>query len=86
MQPFELTGADGKLIRGDRAEDKNRRILFMTGFLSKRWGNMSKALAQWCREKGWRFRCYDQCVIGDSKDEFTVHIPSGRIADGHPDP
>ena len=46
MQAFELKGADGKLIRGDRVEGKHRQILFITGFLSKRWGNKSKALAQ----------------------------------------
>jgi len=34
-----------------------RQILFITGFLSKRWGNKSKALAQWCLEKEWGFCC-----------------------------
>ena len=38
---FELAGADGKLIRGDRVIGKHRQILFITGFLSKRWGNKS---------------------------------------------
>jgi hypothetical protein len=45
LQAFHLKAADGKLIRGDRAEGKDRQILFITGFLSKRWGNKSKALA-----------------------------------------
>lgn len=52
---FELVAADGKTIRGDRSMGKDRQILFITGFLSKRWGNKSKALAQWCKEKGWGF-------------------------------
>ncbi len=46
LHSFELAGADGKLIRGDRSMGKDRQILFITGFLSKRWGNKSKALAQ----------------------------------------
>ncbi len=48
LQPFHLNAEDGKLIRGDRMDGKDRQILFITGFLSKRWGNKSKALAQWC--------------------------------------
>ena len=71
LHSFELAGADGKLIRGDRAMGKDRQILFITGFLSKRWGNKSKALAQWCEEKGWGFCCYDVRGFGDS--EGTVH-------------
>ena len=51
LHSFELAAADGKMIRGDRAEGKDRQILFITGFLSKRWGNKSKALAQWCRRE-----------------------------------
>ena len=35
---FELTATDGKMIRGDRLMGKDRQILFITGFLSKRWG------------------------------------------------
>ena len=42
-QPFQLHGLDGKLIRGDRVDGRGRQILFITGFLSKRWGNKSKA-------------------------------------------
>lgn len=52
-EPFFLTGPDGKRICGDRTTGNDRQILFITGFLSKRWGNKSKALAQWCEEKGW---------------------------------
>ena len=43
---FERAATDGKLIRGDRSRGKDRQVLFITGFLSKRWGNKSKALAQ----------------------------------------
>ncbi|HWG96576.1 MAG TPA: hypothetical protein VN647_05790 [Nitrospira sp.] len=39
MQPFELIGADGKRLIGDCAAGADRQILFITGFLSKRWGN-----------------------------------------------
>ena len=34
LHSFELAAADGKMIRGDRAEGKNRQILFITGFLT----------------------------------------------------
>jgi pimeloyl-ACP methyl ester carboxylesterase len=79
--PFELAASDGKIIRGDRAEGKNRQILFITGFLSKRWGNKSKALAQWCEEKGWGFCCYDVRGFGDSGGTFTDYTLSDWIAD-----
>jgi pimeloyl-ACP methyl ester carboxylesterase len=81
IQPFELYGADGKLIRGDRAEGKDRQVLFITGFLSKRWGNKSKALAQWCEEKGWGFCCYDVRGFGESEGTFTDYTLSDWIAD-----
>lgn len=81
IQPFELHGADGKLIRGDRAEGKDRQILFITGFLSKRWGNKSKALAQWCEEMGWGFCCYDVRGFGDSEGRFIDYTLSDWIAD-----
>ncbi len=68
LEPFHLTGPDGKHIRGDRALGKERQILFITGFLSKRWGNKSKALAQWCEENGWGFCCYDVRGFGDRTD------------------
>jgi pimeloyl-ACP methyl ester carboxylesterase len=75
-EPFEIKGADGKLIRGDRCQGTARQILFITGFLSKRWGNKSKALAQWCREEGWGFCCFDFRGFGDSEGRFqdyTLH-------------
>jgi len=78
---FELVAADGKTIRGDRSMGKDRQILFITGFLSKRWGNKSKALAQWCEEKGWGFCCYDVRGFGDSEGTFTDYTLSDWIAD-----
>ena len=36
MTSFTLTGADGAVLRGDRLAGKDRQILFITGFLSKR--------------------------------------------------
>jgi len=81
LRPFELSGADGKMIRGDRADGSGRQILFITGFLSKRWGNKSKALAQWCAEQGWGFCCYDVRGFGDSEGKFTDYTLSDWIAD-----
>ena len=81
LHSLELAAADGKMIRGDRAEGKGRQILFITGFLSKRWGNKSKALAQWCEEKGWGFCCYDLRGFGDSEGTFTDYTLSDWIAD-----
>ena len=81
LRSFELAATDGKLIRGDRAEGKDRQILFITGFLSKRWGNKSKALAQWCEEKGWGFCCYDVRGFGDSEGRFIDYTLSDWIAD-----
>jgi pimeloyl-ACP methyl ester carboxylesterase len=81
LHPFELAAADGKMIRGDRTEGKDQQILFITGFLSKRWGNKSKALAQWCEEKGWGFCCYDVRGFGDSEGTFTNYTLSDWIAD-----
>ena len=81
LHSFELAAADGKLIRGDRSIGKDRQILFITGFLSKRWGNKSKALAQWCEEKGWGFCCYDVRGFGDSEGTFTDYTLSDWIAD-----
>ena len=63
---FELKGPDHKLIRGNRTSGKDRQILFITGFLSSRWGNKSKALAQWSQERGWGFCCFDFRGWGDS--------------------
>lgn len=81
MQPFTLIGADGKRITGDRAEGIDRQIVFITGFLSKRWGNKSTTLAQWCRERGWGFCCYDVRGFGDSEGLFTDYTLSDWIAD-----
>lgn len=81
LEPFSLRGPDGKRIRGDRALGKERQILFITGFLSKRWGNKSKALAQWCREKGWGFCCYDVRGFGESEGEFADYTLADWIAD-----
>ena len=78
---FELRASDGKLIRGDRVIGTDRQILFITGFLSKRWGNKSKALAQWCQETGWGFCCYDVRGFGDSEGQFTDYTLSDWIAD-----
>lgn len=81
LQPFELAAADGRLIRGDRSIGRDRQILFITGFLSKRWGNKSRALAQWCEEQGWGFCCYDVRGFGDSEGRFTDYSLSDWIAD-----
>ena len=81
LHAFELATVDGKLIRGDRSIGKDRQILFITGFLSKRWGNKSKVLAQWCEEKGWGFCCYDVRGFGESEGMFTDYTLSDWIAD-----
>ena len=81
LQPFHLNAEDGKLIRGDRMDGKDRQILFITGFLSKRWGNKSKALAQWCQEQGWGFCCYDVRGFGESEGSFTDYTLSDWVAD-----
>jgi pimeloyl-ACP methyl ester carboxylesterase len=81
VESFQLKAADGNLIRGDRLIGKDRQILFITGFLSKRWGNKSKALAEWCRERGWGFCCYDVRGFGDSEGRFTDYTLSDWIED-----
>ena len=81
LHAFELKGLDGKLIRGDRADGTGRSVLFITGFLSKRWGNKSKALAQWSADLGWGFCCYDARGFGDSEGTFTDYTLSDWIAD-----
>lgn len=80
-QLFELHGPDGKLIRGNRVEGKDRQILFITGLLSKRWGNKSTSLAQWCQEQTWGFCCYDVRGFGDSEGTFTDYTLSDWIED-----
>jgi pimeloyl-ACP methyl ester carboxylesterase len=71
-EPFQLKlrGADSKLIIGDHIPGQDRQLLFITGFLSKRWGNKSKALAELCRERQWGFCCFDFRGNGDSEGEF----------------
>jgi uncharacterized protein len=81
LEPFYLTGPDSKHTRGDRAVGKDRQILFITGFLSKRWGNKSKTLARWCVEKGWGFCCYDVRGFGDSEGRFIDYTLSDWITD-----
>ena len=81
LRPFELTGADGRRIQGDRAHGSGREVLFITGFLSKRWGNKSRALSQWCAEQGWGFCCYDVRGFGDSQGTFTDYTLSDWMAD-----
>ncbi|MDP9131955.1 MAG: lysophospholipase [Nitrospirota bacterium] len=91
---FELTGADQKIIRGNRIPGKERQILFITGFLSKRWGNKSKALAQWCQERGWGFCCFDFRGWGDSEGSWgeyrllqwleDAQVVTNLLADGPP--
>jgi len=81
MKSFEIAASDGKMIRGDRLDGRERQILFITGFLSKRWGNKSKALAEWCRERGWGFCCYDVRGFGDSEGTFTDYTLSDWIED-----
>lgn len=81
LHSFELAAADGKMIRGDRSIGQDRQILFITGFLSKRWGNKSKALAQWCEDEGWGFCCYDVRGFGESEGRFTDYTLSDWIQD-----
>ncbi|HSE60130.1 MAG TPA: alpha/beta fold hydrolase [Nitrospiraceae bacterium] len=81
LQAVHLAGSDGKLIRCDRIEGMGRQILFITGFLSKRWGNKSQALAKWCWERGWGFCCYDVRGFGDSEGTFSDYSLSDWIAD-----
>jgi pimeloyl-ACP methyl ester carboxylesterase len=81
LTPIELKGADEKLIRGDRCEGTGRQILFITGLLSKRWGNKSKALAQWCEERGWGFCCFDFRGFGESDGSFQDYTLSNWLED-----
>jgi uncharacterized protein len=68
---FELPGTDGKHIVGDLIPGQDRQLLFVTGFLSKRWGNKSKALADLCRRENWGFCCFDFRGNGESEGAFT---------------
>lgn len=81
LRRFELKGSDGKMIRGDRLDGTDRHIVFITGLLSTRWGNKSRALRQWCEEQGWSFCCYDVRGFGDSEGDFTDYTLSDWLAD-----
>ena len=83
MDPFTLTGADGTTLRGDRVVGQDRQLLFITGFLSKRWGNKSKALAQWCQERGWGFCCFDFRGWGDSGGAWGEYRLLQWLEDGY---
>lgn len=78
---LRLPGADGKTIRADRLEGHERQLLFITGLLSKRWGTKSNSMAEWCREKGWGFCCYDVRGYGESEGSFTDYTLSDWIED-----
>ena len=67
---FEISGSDSRLIVGDRLIGQDRQLLFITGFLSKRWGTKSKALAELCQERQWGFCCFDFRGNGDSEGMF----------------
>lgn len=81
MRQFDLKGADGRLIRGDVADGAARQVLFITGFLSRRWGSKSTALAQWCAERTWGFCCYDVRGFGDSEGAFADYSLSDWLDD-----
>lgn len=68
---FELPATDSKFIVGDLIPGQDRQLLFITGFLSKRWGNKSKALADVCRQRNWGFCCFDFRGNGESEGAFT---------------
>jgi pimeloyl-ACP methyl ester carboxylesterase len=68
---FELPGNDSKFIVGDLIPGQDRQLLFITGFLSKRWGNKSMALADVCRQRNWGFCCFDFRGNGESEGAFT---------------
>ncbi len=78
---FKIPGADLKLIAGDRISGQNRQLLFVTGFLSKRWGTKSKALAELCREQNWGFCCFDFRGNGDSEGAFRDYTLSDWLDD-----
>ena len=68
---FEIPGSDSKQIVGDHLSGHTRQLLFITGFLSKRWGTKSKALAKLCGDHGWGFCCFDFRGNGDSEGQFA---------------
>ncbi len=68
---FILSRPDSTKLVGNHLKGEGRQILFITGFLSKRWGNKSKALADICRKENWGFCCFDFRGNGDSEGNFT---------------
>ncbi len=78
---FKIPGADLKLIVGDRMPGQDRQLLFITGFLSKRWGTKSKALAELCGEQNWGFCCFDFRGNGDSEGAFKDYTLSDWVDD-----
>lgn len=91
---FALPGRDAKRIVGDLIPGQDRQLLFITGFLSKRWGNKSKALAELCRRHNWGFCCFDFRGNGESEGVFAdytlydwledARCVTGMLADGPP--
>ena len=81
MALFEIPGADSKLIVGDRILGQDRQLLFITGFLSKRWGTKSKALAELCQKKKWGFCCFDFRGNGDSGGAFRDYTLNNWLDD-----
>lgn len=79
--PFELKGPDGTLIRGDYRRGEGRQVLFISGFLSKRWGNKSRALAELCHDRNWGFCCFDFRGTGDSEGNFTDYTLKNWLED-----
>lgn len=78
---FELPETDGKLIVGDLIPGQDRQLLFVIGFLSKRWGNKSQALADLCCEHHWGFCCFDFRGNGDSEGVFAGYTLSDWLED-----
>ena len=80
---FDIPGTDSKLIVGDRILGQDRQLLFITGFLSKRWGTKSKALGELCRERQWGFCCFDFRGNGDSEGVFRDYTLNDWLDDAH---
>ena len=80
---FTLRGNDGKLILGDQIPGRDRQLLFINGFLSKRWGTKSRALAELSKERGWGFCCFDFRGNGDSEGKFSDYTLSHWLEDAH---
>jgi hypothetical protein len=75
---FELAAADGKMIRVDRAEGKDRQILFIQ-LPVEALGNQSKALAQWCERSGGFVAM--MCGVRRLRRTFTDYTLSDYLAD-----